>query len=48
MVQPLTTGNVVGLHPRVELGYYDQSLAQLNDNDTPADALSKPFAPLLE
>ncbi|EPD6341736.1 ABC-F family ATP-binding cassette domain-containing protein [Proteus mirabilis] len=37
----------IRLHPRVELGYYDQSLAQLNDNDTLADAL-KPFAPLLD
>ncbi|HGN2857650.1 TPA: ABC-F family ATP-binding cassette domain-containing protein [Proteus mirabilis] len=41
------TENVIRLHPRVELGYYDQSLAQLNDNDTLADAL-KPFAPLLD
>ncbi|HGD3319300.1 TPA: ABC-F family ATP-binding cassette domain-containing protein [Proteus mirabilis] len=41
-----STENVIRLHPRVELGYYDQSLAQLNDNDTLADAL-KPFAPLL-
>lgn len=42
-----STENVIRLHPRVELGYYDQSLAQLNDNDTLADAL-KPFAPLLD
>ncbi|EMH1502430.1 ABC-F family ATP-binding cassette domain-containing protein [Proteus mirabilis] len=42
-----STKNVIRLHPRVELGYYDQSLAQLNDNDTLADAL-KPFAPLLD
>ncbi|HGN2040187.1 TPA: ABC-F family ATP-binding cassette domain-containing protein [Proteus mirabilis] len=42
-----STENVIRLHPRVELGYYDQNLAQLNDNDTLADAL-KPFAPLLD
>ncbi|HIE4215677.1 TPA: ABC-F family ATP-binding cassette domain-containing protein [Proteus mirabilis] len=42
-----STENMIRLHPRVELGYYDQSLAQLNDNDTLADAL-KPFAPLLD
>lgn len=42
-----STENVIRLHPRVELGYYDQSLAQLNDNDTLADAL-KPFAALLD
>lgn len=35
------------LHPRVHLGYYDQKLAQLNDNDSLMDAL-KPFAPLID
>ncbi|QTF07351.1 ABC-F family ATP-binding cassette domain-containing protein [Brenneria izadpanahii] len=32
------------LHPRVTLGYYDQTLHQLNDDDTLFDAL-EPFAP---
>ncbi|POT55304.1 ABC transporter ATP-binding protein [Citrobacter amalonaticus] len=32
------------LHPRVTLGYYDQTLHQLRDNDTLFDAL-EPFAP---
>lgn len=35
------------LHPRVHLGYYDQKLAQLNDNDSLMDAL-KPFASLID
>ncbi|CBJ82067.1 putative Taurine-transporting ATPase [Xenorhabdus bovienii str. Jollieti] len=35
------------LHPRVNLGYYDQKLAQLSDSDTLSDAL-KPFAALLD
>jgi ATPase subunit of ABC transporter with duplicated ATPase domains len=34
-------------HPRVRLGYYDQSLQQLSDNDTLSEALSH-FAPLTE
>jgi len=32
-------------HPRVRLGYYDQSLHQLHDEETLSDALA-PFAPL--
>ncbi|WP_423140531.1 ABC-F family ATP-binding cassette domain-containing protein [Proteus terrae] len=39
--------NAIKLHPRVELGYYDQKIAQLIDNDTLSDAL-KPFAPLTD
>ncbi len=39
--------NAIKLHPRVELGYYDQKIAQLVDNDTLSDAL-KPFAPLTD
>ncbi|MDE9427364.1 ABC-F family ATP-binding cassette domain-containing protein [Xenorhabdus bovienii] len=35
------------LHPRVNLGYYDQKLAQLSDSDTLSDAL-KPFAALID
>lgn len=31
----------VAFHDRCRLGYYDQSLEQLNDNDTLSDALSK-------
>jgi len=34
-------------HPRVRIGYYDQSLQQLNDEDSLSDALSR-FAPLTE
>ncbi|WP_260514338.1 ABC-F family ATP-binding cassette domain-containing protein [Serratia fonticola] len=34
-------------HPRVRIGYYDQSLQQLNDEDSLSDALSH-FAPLTE
>ncbi|MGL5386277.1 MAG: ABC-F family ATP-binding cassette domain-containing protein [Serratia sp. (in: enterobacteria)] len=34
-------------HPRVRIGYYDQSLQQLNDRDSLSDALSH-FAPLTE
>ncbi|QUT03480.1 ABC-F family ATP-binding cassette domain-containing protein [Proteus terrae] len=39
--------NAIKLHPRVELGYYDQKIEQLIDNDTLSDAL-KPFAPLTD
>ncbi|MEQ4921938.1 ABC-F family ATP-binding cassette domain-containing protein [Proteus hauseri] len=35
----------IRLHPRVELGYYDQKMAQLIDSDSIIDAL-KPFAAL--
>ncbi|ATM78562.1 ABC transporter [Serratia fonticola] len=34
-------------HPRMRIGYYDQSLQQLNDEDSLSDALSH-FAPLTE
>jgi ATPase subunit of ABC transporter with duplicated ATPase domains len=37
----------IRLHPRVQLGYYDQTLHQLRDTDTLLDAL-EPFAPLSE
>lgn len=42
-----TEKNAIRLHPRVELGYYDQEMAQLIDNDTLSDAL-KPFATLTD
>lgn len=34
-------------HPRVRIGYYDQSLQQLRDEDTLSEALAQ-FAPLTE
>jgi len=34
-------------HPKVQMGYYDQSLHQLRDDDSLSDALA-PFAPLTE
>ncbi|WP_314138297.1 ABC-F family ATP-binding cassette domain-containing protein [Buttiauxella noackiae] len=37
----------IRLHPRVEMGYYDQTLHQLRDGDTLLEAL-EPFAPLTE
>lgn len=37
----------IRLHPRVEMGYYDQTLHQLRDGDTLLEAL-EPFAPLSE
>ncbi|WP_025118774.1 MULTISPECIES: ABC-F family ATP-binding cassette domain-containing protein [unclassified Serratia (in: enterobacteria)] len=37
----------VVFHPRVRIGYYDQSLQQLNDEDSLSDTLSH-FAPLTE
>jgi len=37
----------IRLHPRVHMGYYDQSLHQLHDNDTLLEALV-PFAALSE
>ncbi|CNL68712.1 ABC transporter ATP-binding protein [Yersinia aldovae ATCC 35236] len=37
----------VVFHPKVRVGYYDQSLQQLRDEDTLAEALV-PFAPLTE
>jgi len=44
--QPLAMASV-RLHPRVHMGYYDQSLHQLHDNDTLLEAL-EPFASLTE
>ncbi|MET4696761.1 ABC-F family ATP-binding cassette domain-containing protein [Endozoicomonas lisbonensis] len=38
-------GKTIQFHPRCRLGYYDQSLQQLNDNDSLLDAL-RHFAPL--
>ncbi|WP_038907483.1 ABC-F family ATP-binding cassette domain-containing protein [Dickeya oryzae] len=37
----------IRLHPRVRLGYYDQTLHQLRDDDTLFDALA-PFAPVAQ
>lgn len=47
--QQYQQANCQGLvfHPRVRIGYYDQSLQQLNDEDSLSDALSH-FAPLTE
>lgn len=39
--------STIRLHPRVEMGYYDQTLHQLLDGDTLLEAL-EPFAPLTE
>ena len=39
--------DVIRLHPRVEMGYYDQTLHQLRDGDTLLEAL-EPFAALTE
>ncbi|OAT46479.1 glutathione-regulated potassium-efflux system ATP-binding protein [Proteus hauseri ATCC 700826] len=39
--------STIRLHPRVELGYYDQRMAQLIDSDTLIDAL-KPFVALTD
>ncbi|NIF47466.1 ABC-F family ATP-binding cassette domain-containing protein [Enterobacter sp. Ap-1006] len=39
--------DAIRLHPRVHLGYYDQTLHQLNDGDSLLEAL-EPFAPLSE
>ncbi|WP_284602134.1 ABC-F family ATP-binding cassette domain-containing protein [Dickeya dadantii] len=41
------TAPSIRLHPRVRLGYYDQTLHQLRDDDTLFDALT-PFAPLAQ
>ncbi|MGB7799616.1 ABC-F family ATP-binding cassette domain-containing protein [Buttiauxella sp.] len=41
------TDDGIRLHPRVEMGYYDQTLHQLKDGDTLLEAL-EPFAPLTE
>ncbi|ULR32582.1 ATP-binding cassette domain-containing protein [Dickeya fangzhongdai] len=45
--QQPTTDEAIRLHPRVRLGYYDQTLHQLRDDDTLFDALA-PFAPLAQ
>ncbi|CND84310.1 ABC-F family ATP-binding cassette domain-containing protein [Yersinia nurmii] len=45
--QPETADNGVVFHPRVRVGYYDQSLQQLRDEDTLSDALTQ-FKPLTE
>jgi ATP-binding cassette subfamily F protein 3 len=42
-----TSGKGVNFHPRVRVGYYDQSLQQLDDRDSLSEALSH-FAPLTE
>jgi ATPase subunit of ABC transporter with duplicated ATPase domains len=44
--QPHEDGGI-RLHPRVDMGYYDQTLHQLRDNDTLLEAL-EPFAALTE
>lgn len=44
--QSAVCGEVV-FHPRVRIGYYDQSLQQLQDGDTLSEALTH-FAPLTE
>lgn len=45
--QPNPPDAGIVFHPRVRMGYYDQSLHQLHDNDSLSDALA-PFAPLTE
>ncbi|WMY72257.1 ABC-F family ATP-binding cassette domain-containing protein [Buttiauxella selenatireducens] len=45
--QPPQDESGIRLHPRVEMGYYDQTLHQLKDDDTLLQAL-EPFAPLTE
>jgi ATP-binding cassette subfamily F protein 3 len=45
--QPETTAEGVMFHPKVRTGYYDQSLRQLQDEDSLLDALAH-FAPLTE
>src|SRR5471032_295276 len=45
--QPESTEPGVVFHPKVRVGYYDQSLHQLLDEDTLSEALA-PFAPLTE
>ncbi|NKI73920.1 ABC-F family ATP-binding cassette domain-containing protein [Dickeya sp. CFBP 2040] len=42
-----TQDEAIRLHPRVRLGYYDQTLHQLRDDDTLFDALT-PFAPVAQ
>ena len=44
---PAGTDAAVVFHPRVHVGYYDQSLQQLRDSDSLTDALTR-FAPLTE
>lgn len=45
--QPDTADVGMVFHPKVHIGYYDQSLHQLHDDDSLSDALA-PFAPLTE
>ncbi|MBF7978870.1 MULTISPECIES: ABC-F family ATP-binding cassette domain-containing protein [Rahnella] len=45
--QPETAAEGVMFHPKVRTGYYDQSLRQLQDEDSLSDALAH-FAPLTE
>nr|ELR5255640.1 ABC-F family ATP-binding cassette domain-containing protein [Providencia rettgeri] len=45
--QDLRYSSQLKFHPAISTGYYDQQLAQLNDNDTLLDAL-RPFAPLTD
>lgn len=45
--QPETSDAGIVFHPKVRMGYYDQSLHQLHDDDSISDALT-PFAPLTE
>ncbi|CNG95418.1 putative ABC transporter ATP-binding protein [Yersinia thracica] len=45
--QPDTADAGMVFHPKVRMGYYDQSLHQLHDDDSLSDALA-PFAPLTE
>ncbi|QDX30554.1 ABC-F family ATP-binding cassette domain-containing protein [Dickeya poaceiphila] len=42
-----TQDEAIRLHPRVRLGYYDQTLHQLRDDETLFDALT-PFAPVAQ
>src|SRR5476649_2656378 len=45
--QPTAADTGVVFHPKVRMGYYDQSLHQLHDDDSLSDALTA-FAPLTE
>lgn len=45
--QPESPQPGIVFHPKVQMGYYDQSLHQLRDDDSLSDALA-PFAPLTE
>ena len=45
--QPDSPQPGIVFHPKAQMGYYDQSLRQLRDDDSLSDALA-PFAPLTE